>query len=553
MTSPSSTPDPGLYIILRIANVDTFQRRLTGRWRDTANIAEGAPGPPPTPEVVTAAVQAGVKEYARIGERKIEKDDLGHGSVGPRQVEADAIASGHIKENAVPGDKIPTDAIVRRHVAAGQISESEIAGRAVGEPELAQSVLDKLNSRGGGESGDESSGEIPDDSILPVKIRAGTDAERKAWRERLEVPHVDILSNQLPPVDGFTVGRDVVILARQSADTRVGFRDTSDLGTELTVSRAGDVFLLQAVGWTRVGNINEGSPVLRARIAAIEAKTDRLTVFGQAVLNPPGIPGPEFPEFIALHLAGKIDPRPLAQIQVNIEGSPVATINQANLILPFNRDGSGIVNLNLVEATRDNLETNLQGGTQFVTVYIRYKFEGTSLAGGTEPDEIDSIRFGVQNNSYRFAFDLRGHASAAATPVAADRFFFTDENQEGDPIRYVQFRNLVEALGIKTRVRAAVGASPAVLPEGTEKVEGWMKKANFNKRHTFSFDLADIPAAATPMSVASRNPNGPDNDNQDITLTMAYVPATRTLTYSIVPSNQGGQPSIGAMRAIGFV
>ena len=59
--------DPNLLIILRIAASDTFQARRTGAWRDVTNIVEGARGPGPTDQQVTAAVQAGVKAYARVG------------------------------------------------------------------------------------------------------------------------------------------------------------------------------------------------------------------------------------------------------------------------------------------------------------------------------------------------------------------------------------------------------------------------------------------------------------------------------------------------------
>ena len=340
-------------------------------------------------------------------------------------------------------------------------------------------------------------GAIPDDSILPVKARASTAAFRKEWRDRLEAAHLSVLSNTLPPVAGFSVGRDFVILGRSSADTRVAFRDSSDPSTELTESVAGDVFLLQNTGWTRVGNIIEGSPVLRARIAAIEAKTDRLTVFGQADLSPRGITGPIFPEFMALHLAGKIDPRPLAQIQVLIEGSPVATINTANLILPFNRDGSGIANLNLTQATRDNLATNLAGAAQYVTVYIRYKFEGTSLAGNVEPDEIDSIRFGVQNNSYR---------------------------------------------GSERRFEAGVGASPAILPRGTYKLHLLLNPAGEGR-------LVPVDVLISDLGAADKQFWGRADAGDERGVRMRYTAATRTLTWSL----GGGSGTIDRFIAIGAI
>ena len=44
------------------------------------------------------------------------------------------------------------------------------------------------------------------------------------------------------------------------------------------------------------------------------------------------------------------------------------------------------------------------------------------------------------------AADLRSRITRTATPVAADRFFFTDENITGDPLSYVDYRGLVRAL-----------------------------------------------------------------------------------------------------------
>lgn len=41
---------------------------------------------------------------------------------------------------------------------------------------------------------------------------------------------------------------------------------------------------------------------------------------------------------------------------------------------------------------------------------------------------------------------LRDLYGTGATPVAGDRFFFSDENQPGDPIRYVQYRELAAAI-----------------------------------------------------------------------------------------------------------
>ena len=43
---------------------------------------------------------------------------------------------------------------------------------------------------------------------------------------------------------------------------------------------------------------------------------------------------------------------------------------------------------------------------------------------------------------------MRNLFTTAATPVAQDRFFFTDENQTGDPIRHVTFNDLQSALAV---------------------------------------------------------------------------------------------------------
>ena len=59
--------DPNLALILRIGGVDTWQVRRSGAWRDVTNVVRGPAGPGPSDAQVTAAVQAGVKAYARTG------------------------------------------------------------------------------------------------------------------------------------------------------------------------------------------------------------------------------------------------------------------------------------------------------------------------------------------------------------------------------------------------------------------------------------------------------------------------------------------------------
>ena len=334
-------------------------------------------------------------------------------------------------------------------------------------------------------------GALADDSILPVKARSSTAAFKKDWRDQILAAHVALASTTLPAVAGFSVGRDFVILGRSSSNTGVGFRDISDPSTVLTESVSGDVFWLQNSGWTRVGNIREGSPVLRARIATIETKVDRLTVFGQADLSPRGITNNVFPEFMALHLAEKIDSRDLAQIQVAVGGVVVGTINTADALRTFNAPAGaagnragGIINLSLTSQARANLAASVGMATQFTEVQIRYKFSGTSLAANVEPDVVDSVRMGTNNNSYR---------------------------------------------GTERRFETAVGASPAVLPLGTHTIE--VEGTHDGVVHSRRFRVSAFTAATVKRAIESGNVNSASGD-RDSYFNVSYVAATRTMTYT---------------------
>ena len=59
-----------------------------------------------------------------------------------------------------------------------------------------------------------------------------------------------------------------------------------------------------------------------------------------------------------------------------------------------------------------------------------------------ESGEADKLATAAIIKAYVEAFvpDLRGQFDTASTPAAGDRWFFTDENQSGDPVRYIQHR-----------------------------------------------------------------------------------------------------------------
>ena len=169
---------------------------------------------------------------------------------------------------------------------------------------------------------------------------------------------------------------------------------------------------------------------------------DRNFVFGSIQVSPAGIPDRVMPEFMAITLANKLTSKTLAQIEVFIDFQPVAKLNLATNLAPFNgfytfvaaegRPGNqsavggangsegGVINLVLRAATRDNIAA-INAAAQWLTIELKYKFEGTSLAPDVAHDEIDRIWFGINNASFprqQTAAEVTAiaNARAAATP-----------------------------------------------------------------------------------------------------------------------------------------
>ena len=110
----------------------------------------------------------------------------------------------------------------------------------------------RIYSAPGGSPG--GSTEIADNSIAPDKAMAGTAAEKKAWRERLEAAHIGA-GQTLPAAADSNVG-DVRIFPQDVA-SGLSWRDISNQAVTITSADSGDValFLGGRVGWVRVGNI----------------------------------------------------------------------------------------------------------------------------------------------------------------------------------------------------------------------------------------------------------------------------------------------------------
>ena len=357
---------------------------------------------------------------------------------------------------------------------------------------------------------------IADNSIAPEKAQANTDAEKREWRSRLDTPHISV-GNSLPNVADSNV--DDIRIITQDVANGLNFRDITDSETVLNAADAGDVIMLfDRLGWVRVGNIITGRGDATARAAAVAAKAiadanaiivGRLTVFETAILTPGGIPGRNFPEFISLFLSGKVDPRTLIQIKVNLGGQVIATI-QGTEIAQFNGlavvEGEsvgpgGIINASLTSQVRDNLENSITSAPQHIRCEVQYKFEGTSLANNVLPNRTDYIHFGTNNNAFE---------------------------------------------SVKTRFETVVGASGGAgnIPVGTHELSvSWTRDGRYADKRILLSNLTQIAREFYYRTSTEAN--------HGVDISLAYNSGTRTLTYSAHRANQSNSAQVVTIKAIG--
>ena len=124
--------------------------------------------------------------------------------------------------------------------------------------------------------------------------------------------------------------------------------------------------------------------------------------------------------------------------------------------------------------------------------------------------------------------DLRTRYSTGATPVAGDRFFFTDENQSGDPIRFTQFREL-QAVILAGLVEGANdlledSQTSPIAPVATNRNRilwrWWEHQLYYNKPVHYSAPAlqkralasTDLPMGYTWGGVHTVNPGGVNNN-----------------------------------------
>ena len=324
--------------------------------------------------------------------------------------------------------------------------------------------------------------------------------------------------------------------------------------------------------WTRIrddeliARVDEVVAAAGANTAAV----GRLSVFGTAQLSPPGIPDRTFPEFMALRLDNRITDQTIIEIRVLIEDTPIATVNTEAALAPFNRftaiqdeavgPTGGIINIALNSTTRQNLQDAINSGAQYTRFDIHYKFTGTSLATNVGADAIDRIHFGVNNNGFPApgggltqsqvdarVLALRSLATTSATPVAGDRFFFTDENQPGDPLVWTQFRTLAAAIHrTYTAKTATAGASNTwTYTLAAEDTELWIGTEIVNGSSNRGISSTVIPRAiltstARQIVIDHRNPEDQGSGIPDAqSVGVAASISGNTLT--LVTTNWGNQ------------
>ena len=111
-----------------------------------------------------------------------------------------------------------------------------------------------------GEKGDKGdpgagTGEIADNSIEPIKAKAGTAAEKQSWRDRFASSHISAGDSFIDLTE--TNLSDIRVITQDIA-SGVSFVDISDPSTVLTSASAGDVMMVvmfREKVWARVGNI----------------------------------------------------------------------------------------------------------------------------------------------------------------------------------------------------------------------------------------------------------------------------------------------------------
>ena len=457
---------------------------------------------------------------------------MGDRSVGEREIILDSVAEGHLKDASVTGGKIPRNTITGDHIQADTVEQGNMKANSVGDTELVgreftQAEKDKLE---GIDTGAERNAK---ESVVETKTGSYQIVAGDLNKTIVNTGNDQNYTFTLPTIGdgagevglGWTVtianhaqAQALAVNAASGQTIETG-KHAGAQNDSISVGAVEELRVIDATSWiaisdtipdafpgnAAIGDIafsnppsdlsNDEKTAVRDAIDAGQsgftgdyndltnkpdlsgitenkAVLDRLDVFGSATMNPAGISGNTFPQYIGLQLAGKKDSREIIEIRVSLAAATVAVLNTSASVAPFNRpttvDGEtvgpgGWININMTPETRDNLSNNVGTAAQFVRVDINYKFRGTSLSTSVLPDETDFIHFATNNNAFRFAPDVdqtardaAANAQRTASAAAAAANALTD-TVIGDKAFSNPPSDLSDAE--KTAVKTAIGVS----------------------------------------------------------------------------------------------
>jgi len=117
---------------------------------------------------------------------------------------------------------------------------------------------------------------------------------------------------------------------------------------------------------------------------------------------------------------------------------------------------------------------------------------------------------------------------------------------------YITVRQIADAPVIPYRFEAAVGSSPSTLPVGTHTIVATAKLTTGTDtvKYSRTFLVSDLSTASELWSMDTGNPSS-YSDNRDFTISLAYNPTSRALTYTWTTGLQRTTISEQSIKAIG--
>ena len=334
---------------------------------------------------------------AKLADDAADQRVIATDSVGPRELAPNSVRDGHIADNAVISRTIPSNAILTRHIAEDQVTRGEMAANSVGDTELVDGgvIMSKLSAAIQALLG----------RVLPVFPAEGSRNDKILKFNQNALGWEDD-TGASPGGGTDQQARDDIadeITARQNADTALGLR-IDDKQDTLTQTQLLGFLQFDVVPGTIIGYT-----------------TDDLTVDWRLWVSGGDTVGDVWVEVLlegqAMFAASQSPPPDTARTRHKLSAT-------------------NIYNYTLQTAQRDNLVASRASRRQGRDIEVDLRFYDAAMGGNV----IDIVTIAV--DWVASPGDVRRIASQTAVPAQSDRFFFTDENQAGDPLRYVEGASL---------------------------------------------------------------------------------------------------------------